>query len=105
LSRAFAGNVKASPAAHTFFLLGVDFALGPAYNIILVGEPNEKDTLTLLKPLKEKFLPNMAVSVKTPGKTGFGYEKIGEKATAYVCRDQTCMPPTNDPGKMIEFLS
>jgi len=32
------------------------------------------------------------------------YEKIDGKATAYVCQGQTCMPPTNKPDKMLEFL-
>jgi uncharacterized protein YyaL (SSP411 family) len=104
VSRAFAGDVKASPAVHTFFLLGVDFAVGPAYNVILVGEPNEESTLRLIKPLRENYLPNIVISLKTPSKSGLGYEKIDGKATAYVCRDQTCLPPTNNKAKMMEFL-
>jgi uncharacterized protein YyaL (SSP411 family) len=33
-----------------------------------------------------------------------GYEKIDERTTAYVCKDQTCMPPTNDVEKMLSYL-
>ena len=36
--------------------------------------------------------------------SGVVYEKIEGKTTAYVCRDQTCMPPTNSAEKMLELL-
>jgi uncharacterized protein YyaL (SSP411 family) len=104
MSRTFSVDLKASPAAHTFFFLGVDFTVGPASSVILVGEPNEESTLSLLKPLWEEYLPNTVVSLKTPSKAGLGYEQIDGKATAYVCRDQTCLPPTNSVAKMREYL-
>jgi uncharacterized protein YyaL (SSP411 family) len=102
--RVFSEDVKRAPAAHTFMLLGVDFAVGPAYNVILVGEPQEDDVQNMLSALKTAYLPKMTVSLRLPDKAGLGYEKIGGKATAYVCRGQTCMPPTNDPEKMLELL-
>jgi uncharacterized protein YyaL (SSP411 family) len=46
----------------------------------------------------------MMVSMRQPGAAGLGYERIDGKATAYVCRDQTCMPPTNNAEKMLELL-
>ena len=103
--RVFSEDVKRSPAAHTFMLVGVDFAVGPAYNVILVGDPQEDSMQRMLGALKTRYLPNMVVSMRPAGKTGLGYEKIEGKATAYVCRDQTCMPPTNEPEKMLELLS
>ena len=103
--RVFSEDVKRSPAAHTFMLVGVDFAVGPAYNVILVGDPQEDSMQRMLGALKTRYLPNMVVSMRPAGKTGLGYEKIEGKATAYVCRDQTCMPPTNEPEKMLQLLS
>ena len=103
--RVFSEDVKRSPAAHTFMLVGVDFAVGPAYNVILVGDPQEDSMQRMLGALKTRYLPNMVVSMRPAGKAGLGYEKIEGKATAYVCRDQTCMPPTNEPEKMLELLS
>jgi len=46
----------------------------------------------------------MVTSLRKPNKAGLGYEKIEGKATAYVCRGQTCMPPTNNPEKILELL-
>ena len=100
----FGRDVKASPAAHTFFLLGVDFQVGKACNVFLVGEPDEEDTRRLLERLRKSYLPNVVVSLKTPQKGGLRYEKIDGKATIYVCRDQMCLPPTNDADKMLELL-
>jgi hypothetical protein len=104
MSKTFSGEIQRSPAAHTFMLLGVDFAIGPAYNVILVGDPHEESTLSMLKALRGHYLPNMVVSLRQPSEAGLGYEKIEGKATAYVCRDQTCMPPTNKTEKMLQLL-
>jgi uncharacterized protein YyaL (SSP411 family) len=102
--KVFSEDLKSAPAAHTFMLLGVDFAFGPAYNVILVGDPQENSMQSMLSAFKTVYLPNMVVSLRQPGKAGLGYEKIEDKATAYVCRDQTCMPPTNKTEKMLELL-
>jgi uncharacterized protein YyaL (SSP411 family) len=103
--RTFADEVKRAPTAYAFMLLGADFALGPAYSVILVGEPREKDTLELLGALRKRFLPNLVVSLRKPDAAGLGYEIVDGKATAYVCRGQTCMPATNSAAKMLELLS
>jgi uncharacterized protein YyaL (SSP411 family) len=102
--KVFSEDVQRAPAAHTFLLLGVDFAVGPAYNVILVGAADDEGVRSMLNALREAYLPNMVVSLRQPSKAGLGYEKIEGKATAYVCRDQTCMPPTNKAEKMLELL-
>jgi len=100
----FSGEITRAPAAHTFMLVGLEFALGPAYNVSLVGEVQESSTLSMIEALRLHYLPRLTVSVRKPSTAGLGYEKIGNKATAYVCRGQTCMPPTNSPAKMLELL-
>jgi uncharacterized protein YyaL (SSP411 family) len=102
--KVFSEDVQRAPAAHTFLLLGVDFAVGPAYNVILVGTADDDGVRSMRKALKGAYLPNMVVSLRQPSAAGLGYEKMEGKATAYVCRDQTCMPPTNKAGKMLELL-
>ena len=104
MSRTFASEVKESPSAHTFLLLGVDFALGPAYNVTLVGDLKDEGLLNMLKTLRVRYLPRMEVSLKSAAKARLGFEQIEEKATAYVCRDQTCQSPTNKPLEMLKLL-
>jgi uncharacterized protein YyaL (SSP411 family) len=102
--KVFSEDVKRAPATHTFMLVGVDFAVGPAYNVILVGAPQEGSMQKMVDSLKERYLPNTVISLRSPSSAGLGYEKIEDKATAYVCRDQICMPPTNKIEKMLELL-
>ena len=104
VSRTFAVEVRASSAAHALFLCGVDFAVGPAYNVTLVGDMTEENMRNMIAALRERYIPDMVVSIKPPGKAGLGYEMIEGKGAAYVCRGQTCLPPTNSVEKMLELL-
>ena len=104
LSKTFSAEVKESSSAHTFLLIGIDFAIGPAYNVTLVGDVNEESMLDMLRALEMTYLPNTLVSLKPLGKAGLGYEQIDGKATAYVCRGQTCLPPTNKAEVMLDLL-
>jgi len=104
MNSTFASEVQSSPAAHTFFLLGVDFAVGPVFNVVLVGESNEGSMLSLIKPLRKNYLPNMVMTLKSPDKASLGYDMLEGKATVYVCRGQMCLPPTNSVERMLEFL-
>ena len=107
--KVFSEEVRSQPLGHTFMLVGLDFALGPTFNVVLVGNPADKDTLVMLEATRKNYLPNLTVTIWTPEKAksplpGIGYEKIEGKTTAYVCRDQTCTPPTNKVEKMLELL-
>lgn len=109
LSRFFSEEVRRSPASHAFMLLGVDFAIGPAYNVILVGSPKEPDVREFINGLADYFAPNVVLSLKnlaepTAGLFGLSYEKVNGKPTAYVCRNHTCLPPTNEKKKLLELL-
>ena len=99
----FSEEVKKAPTAYTFMLLGVDFAVGPSYSVTLVGDPHEESMVKTLRALRSYYIPNMVISVRHPSEV-LGFERIGGKVTAYICRDQTCMPPTNDIQKMLEIL-
>ena len=105
----FSEEIKNMPLGHTFMLAGLDFDLGPSFNIVLVGEPSNEDMIEMLTAIRKNYLPNLTVKVVNPETAimhiaGTGYEKIGGKTTAYVCKDQTCMPPTNDVKKMLSYL-
>jgi uncharacterized protein YyaL (SSP411 family) len=69
----------------------------------LVGDPHEEGMAHALRVLRSFYIPNMVISVRHPSEV-LGFERIGGKVTGYICRDQTCMPPTNDIQKMLEIL-
>ena len=74
------------------FLSAVAFLMGPSYSVVLVGDLKQKDTSEMLTALKQHYLPTTAIALKHPSTAGLGYSQIEGKATAYVCRDQTCLP-------------
>jgi uncharacterized protein len=108
LLKVFSEEIKMQPLGHTFMLVGLEFALGSTFNVVVVGEPLERGTIEMLTALRKNYLPNLTVTISKTGKTtaapGVFYDKINGKTTAYVCKDQTCMPPTNDVEKMLELL-
>ncbi len=110
LLKSFAADIKGYPMGHTFMLSALDFALGPSFNVVLAGELEAKDTQAMLAALRKNFSPNLTVkiaradSVNLSSQSMIGYSKIDEKATAYVCKEQMCLPPTNEIKKMLEYL-
>jgi uncharacterized protein YyaL (SSP411 family) len=103
LLHTFAEEVRGYPMGHTFMLSGLDFVLGPSFSVVLAGSSADKDTQVMLAALRKTYLPNLTVKLTSQLGLG-GYEKIEGKATAYVCINQTCMPPTNKAEKMLEYL-
>ena len=114
LARAFAGSVNNMPSAYTFLLSAVDFADGPSYEIVIVGEPEAEDTKELLDACHNEYLPHKVVVLKsleaeTPYLTQIAefvkdYDSLDGKATAYVCQNFSCQLPTTDKHHMLKLL-
>ena len=110
---AFGGGVQANPAGFTQMLVGVDFGTGPSHEVVIVGEPGETDTMTLVTALHRPFVPNKVVLLRPPGDappitqlaqyTQYHYALDG-KATAYVCQNFECELPTTDVETMLALL-
>ena len=113
--RAFGGQVEASPTAFTHFLCGLDFAVGPASEVIIAGKMEQPDTQALLKTLRISFAPNKIVvfrpesseqpDIETIAPYVQPYRSINGRATAYVCSNFKCSLPTNDPDQMMNLLN
>jgi uncharacterized protein YyaL (SSP411 family) len=104
MMKTFAREVEGMPEMFTFFLLAFDFQVGPSFSVVLVGDIKDKGTQEMLSALRKQYLPTTVISLKPPSRAGLGYEQIEGKATAFVCRDQTCLPPTNSLALMLESL-
>ena len=102
--KTFGQEVEVAPEAYTFFLLAYDFLIGPSYTVTLVIEQKNKDTAEMLDTLKKQYLPTTTVKLKNPDKSAFDYQQIEGKPTAYVCRDQMCLPATNHIATMLRHL-
>ena len=112
--RAFSRVVKQLPLAHTQLMIALDFALGPSYEVVVVGKPGSEDTIRMLKSLQRPFIPNKVVVFCSTEKDYPGIEEIAEfaknystlngKATAYVCINYECGLPTTDVDNMLKML-
>ncbi len=115
LLRAFSGDVTAAPSAHTALLSGLDFALGPSFEIVLAGTPGAPDLKALRAALRRQFLPNKVVLFRPVGESEPPVTKIAaftkpqvpirNKATAYVCTNYVCKLPTTEPAAMVKLLT
>jgi uncharacterized protein YyaL (SSP411 family) len=112
LETVFSETVKRSPTGHTQFISGVDFALGPSYSVVIVGDADSEDTIEMIK-LRQLYIPNTTIILKDsrcPDKTNSiseGIEKksmINGKATAHVCSTGCCKLPTNKKSEMLKLL-
>ena len=112
--QAFSAEIKGLPAAHLQFMVVLDFALGPASELVIVA-PNQADNLNdMLKVFRSKFLPNKVVLFRPSDEESPEILKIAEfirplrpineKATAYVCSGYVCERPTTDEGELLEKL-
>jgi uncharacterized protein YyaL (SSP411 family) len=115
IGRVFAENVRTSPVAHTLMMVGVDYAVGPTYSLVIAGDSGKEDTIAMLNEVRKQFLPNKALVFRPTEKLNPEidkysnfiqfFDKYEEKATAFVCINKTCKAPTNDINKALEYLN
>ncbi len=114
LSAAFGASIGESPAAYTLWMVALDFALGPAYEVVISGKPQAEDTQVMLRALREVFLPNKVVLLLPDDAASEEITGLAEftrpmktargKAVVYVCRNFQCKLPATDPQEMLKLL-
>jgi uncharacterized protein YyaL (SSP411 family) len=110
ISCAFAGAVNIQPLSYTMLMCALDFALGPSYEVALVGDPQDEGIRRMLLALRSKFMPNK-VMILISGEEIYDIARFTRtlgmqngRATAYVCAGYKCELPTNDPDRITELL-
>jgi len=114
IGRAFSNEIKRSPSAFSMMLLALDFAIGPSYEIVVAGNPENDVTREMIQQIRGKFIPRKVVLLRGTEEqsqavtelapfTKF-HEPFGGKATAHVCIDHNCKLPTTDLKRMMELL-
>jgi uncharacterized protein len=114
LADTFSYNIGEFPMNYTQFLQGLDFALGPTFEIVLLGTESHQDMGDMVAAIRRIYLPNKVVllvpehdaePIVRLAPFAAPYLAIDDKATAYVCRGGQCELPTTDIGQMIAHLS
>jgi uncharacterized protein YyaL (SSP411 family) len=111
---AFADQVGAQPRVHAEFLRGLDYAFGPAAEIVVVGQAEEKRARALLAALNKAYLPNAVVLFKPAGEDASRIEKLAQftkgmcevdgAAAAYVCTGGRCLKPVVTAEELSQIL-
>jgi uncharacterized protein YyaL (SSP411 family) len=110
IARAFTDTVSSQPLGHTMFLSALDYALGPSYEVALVGDFGDEGIMRMLEAVRSQFLPNKSMilvngeGIRSLAQFTQNLSSLNGKATAYVCANYSCEIPTNDPRRMLEIL-
>jgi uncharacterized protein YyaL (SSP411 family) len=114
LQRAFSEDIKNLPLGHTQLMVGLDYAIGPSFEVVIEGDPKSKETQEMLKAIRSNFIPNKIVHQKSkknemwktfnlPDLTSKQSE-TEKKTKAYVCVNYSCQEPTSSVSRMLELL-
>ena len=120
LARAFANQVKSIPFAHSQFLVGVDFALGPSFEVVMAATRSREDApeilsaRELLRALNSSYQPNAVVLLRPEGEDSARIARIAPftahqksiegKPTAYVCQSGQCQSPVTSAVDLLAAL-
>ena len=106
VGKVFSAQVNRSPMGYTQLLLATEFAMGPAYEIVIVGDPGSADTQDMTELVQRLYVPNRVLLLKSTGEDGEKLSKLAPftktqytidgKATAFVCQNYACQAPTTD---------
>jgi len=113
LEKSFSESISRSPTGFTQFLVAFNFKLGPSYEIVIAGNPENEDTKGMVETLRNYYIPHKTV-VLNPEKDDSEIIEIvhalklkgslNNRATAYVCSEDTCKTPTNDLEMFLNLL-
>ena len=113
--KSFSDSVRQYPIGHSQLMIALEFALNPNYEVVIVGNPRRKDTISMLDALRKPFLPEKVVLFRPSDRkasadiniiapfTGPMFAK-NDRATAYVCQGFSCKLPTTRIEQMLENL-
>jgi uncharacterized protein len=114
LLQGLAEAMAQQPGAFGRLLCALDFAIGPAQEIALVGDPDAADTRALAGAVFQRFLPNRVMALRRPGPAGEPDAQLipllaertalDGRATAYVCERFACRLPVTDVAALIQQL-
>ena len=107
--RAFSGELERNVFPLATFL-NASGLLDDALQIAIIGARESADTQALLRAVYDISLPGRVLQVcppdeeLPPGHPAHGKARIGGRATAYLCRGQTCSLPVTEPADLARAL-
>jgi uncharacterized protein YyaL (SSP411 family) len=101
------------PTGLGYMLCALDFYLSEPKEIAIVGHAGSHEVRLLINEIYSRFIPNKVIALGEPGSTASagdmplvkGKVWIENRATAYVCRNYTCLAPVTTPEELAEKLN
>jgi uncharacterized protein YyaL (SSP411 family) len=108
----FSKKIDRHPSSYTMFLVALDFAIGPSYEIVVVGSLESEDTKRMLEKINKIYLPNKVVVLKEDENDeiydlvpySVKMDKVQGKTSVYVCKNFSCELPVTDLDDMLKLL-
>lgn len=114
LARAFSNQIRTIPSAHTQFLMGIDFALGPSHEVVIAGKRGAPEVEEMFHALNSRYHPNCIVLFRPDGEEKPRISELAPftlhqtsvegRATAYVCKSGQCRTPVTTVHEMLKAL-
>ena len=111
---AFSEALKKAPSGTAYMLGALDFLLGPANEIVIVGQRGEPLVEKVLQKLRTDYFPSIAVILKSETGNGCklaelapysaGMIRSGDNPVVYVCRNFACSLPSSEPDKIFDLI-
>jgi uncharacterized protein YyaL (SSP411 family) len=111
----FSSQISAYPLTSTHFLQALDFALGPAQEIVIGGDKRNQTTQDMIRLVQKSFLPHKIVLLQSEGYEGERLAKLSSfitpmlsfnpKPTVYVCEQFSCKKPMTEVEELESFLN
>ncbi|MDH4350769.1 MAG: thioredoxin domain-containing protein [Gemmatimonadota bacterium] len=114
LADASSRQIATRPSAATFFLVALDFAIGPSQELVIVGEADDPATKALMEVAGESLYPRLVVLQRPPGNGGRlaelapfvrDFAAVDGRPTAYLCQAFACEQPVTTPDELRTLLS
>ncbi|MCK5074820.1 MAG: thioredoxin domain-containing protein, partial [Calditrichia bacterium] len=101
------------PSGLTMLLSAMQLTSVQSMEIVIVGEPGNKETKEILKYINKQFLPDKVIILKTKNNSKAlakiapyteNYEKVNNKTTVYICRNYQCQQPVTNIKELSKLL-
>jgi uncharacterized protein YyaL (SSP411 family) len=127
IALASAASAGVGGPGNAMLLVALDYAIGPSYEVALVGRPDEVGMQKMLQAIRSRFLPGVVImmvpaegadaglcngdravadrqDVETIAKFTKNMVQLQGRATAYICSGNSCRPPVTEPEKVVDLL-
>lgn len=109
----FAHAIQQHPLNHVQMLIGLHQVLSPSPEIVISGNIDDPTTKEMLCTINQSAVLDVLVLFKSTNEGSdivrlapftSDLSPIGNRATAYLCRNYQCEMPTNDNGELARML-